>query len=416
MVESRPGIISTTGNGPSPYGVRTTATSRAVLERDLHAAPGRVEMGQGVGVRRHRARVRGLHLVDVLDEDELREVVVRRGLGEVLAAGPQAALLERLAPQLLVLLADGHPGSAPLGPGLDGGGDPGEVGGRDAVGGEARRPVRDRGGDSLVHPALLPRGCWPRGTANECSLVQSHQHVKPNDRCRGRLQTSAASATVSGPTAEEVALIHIDVGTFSPPGRARPRGLVRACSRPPASRSPSTRCRPRPAQFRSLVDGDLQVALTSPDNVLAYRFNPRNPLGRARSTRGSWEPSTAALGLGLYGRPGSPPDDLRGARIGVDVPQLRLRPRALRSGGPARPRAATTTSWSPSARRRSGCRRCWPASATRRCSTPATSCSPRRAGCVRLAGSPTTSRPTSARSSRWSATDHLAPPGGLPTP
>ena len=34
-----------------------------------------------------------------------------------------------------------------------------------------------------------------------------------------------------------------------------------------------------PAQFRALASGELQVALTSPDNVLAYRFNPDNPLG-----------------------------------------------------------------------------------------------------------------------------------------
>src|SRR4051795_3944726 len=27
-----------------------------------------------------------------------------------------------------------------------------------------------------------------------------------------------------------------------------------------------------PAQFRALIDGDLDAALTSPDNVIAYRF------------------------------------------------------------------------------------------------------------------------------------------------
>jgi ABC-type nitrate/sulfonate/bicarbonate transport system substrate-binding protein len=74
-----------------------------------------------------------------------------------------------------------------------------------------------------------------------------------------------------------------------------------------------------PAQFRSLVDGDLQVALTSPDNVLAYRFNPQNPLGRLLDARivGAVD---RALGLGLYGRPGFTAGDLRGARVGVDVP------------------------------------------------------------------------------------------------
>lgn len=34
-----------------------------------------------------------------------------------------------------------------------------------------------------------------------------------------------------------------------------------------------------PAQFRSLRDGELDAVLTNPDNVLAYRFVPDNPLG-----------------------------------------------------------------------------------------------------------------------------------------
>ena len=75
-----------------------------------------------------------------------------------------------------------------------------------------------------------------------------------------------------------------------------------------------------PGQFRSLVDGDLDVALTSPDNVLAYRFSPTNPLGRlldARIVSGI----DRGLGLALYGRPGiGSGEQLRGARVGVDVP------------------------------------------------------------------------------------------------
>jgi len=73
-----------------------------------------------------------------------------------------------------------------------------------------------------------------------------------------------------------------------------------------------------PAQFRSLLAGELDVALTSPDNVLAYRFNPRNPLGELADVR-----IVAALdrgmGLGLYGRPGTTAADLAGAQVGVDV-------------------------------------------------------------------------------------------------
>lgn len=74
-----------------------------------------------------------------------------------------------------------------------------------------------------------------------------------------------------------------------------------------------------PAQFRSLAAGELQVAFTSPDNVLAYRFNPGNPLGLLTDARivGAVD---RALGLGLYGRHGLTADDLRGATVGVDVP------------------------------------------------------------------------------------------------
>jgi ABC-type nitrate/sulfonate/bicarbonate transport system substrate-binding protein len=74
-----------------------------------------------------------------------------------------------------------------------------------------------------------------------------------------------------------------------------------------------------PAQFRSLASGELQVAFTSPDNVLAYRFDPRNPLSELLDARivGAVD---RALGLGLYGRPGFTADDLHGARVGVDVP------------------------------------------------------------------------------------------------
>jgi ABC-type nitrate/sulfonate/bicarbonate transport system substrate-binding protein len=34
-----------------------------------------------------------------------------------------------------------------------------------------------------------------------------------------------------------------------------------------------------PAQFRSLESGEFDVVMTSPDNVLAYRFLSANPLG-----------------------------------------------------------------------------------------------------------------------------------------
>lgn len=75
-----------------------------------------------------------------------------------------------------------------------------------------------------------------------------------------------------------------------------------------------------PAQFRELLAGDIQVAMTSPDNVLAYRFSPTNPLGTTAdvSIVGAVD---RGMGLGLYGRPGFPgAAGLRGAVVGVDVP------------------------------------------------------------------------------------------------
>jgi ABC-type nitrate/sulfonate/bicarbonate transport system substrate-binding protein len=73
-----------------------------------------------------------------------------------------------------------------------------------------------------------------------------------------------------------------------------------------------------PGQFRALADGQLNIALTSPDNVLAYRFSQRNPIGEVLDARivGAVD---RGLGLGLYGRPGLAPSDLRGATVAVDV-------------------------------------------------------------------------------------------------
>jgi ABC-type nitrate/sulfonate/bicarbonate transport system substrate-binding protein len=75
-----------------------------------------------------------------------------------------------------------------------------------------------------------------------------------------------------------------------------------------------------PGQFRSLVDGEIDVAFTSPDNVLAYRFSPANPLGGVLDV-GIVNGIDRGLGLALYGRPGfGGASQLRGARVGVDVP------------------------------------------------------------------------------------------------
>jgi ABC-type nitrate/sulfonate/bicarbonate transport system substrate-binding protein len=81
-----------------------------------------------------------------------------------------------------------------------------------------------------------------------------------------------------------------------------------------------------PAQFAALEAGSLDAALTSPDNVVAYRFLPGNPLGSTRDVR-IVSAVDRGLGLALYAGPG--PDGsaaglegiaaLRGQVVGVDV-------------------------------------------------------------------------------------------------
>ena len=75
-----------------------------------------------------------------------------------------------------------------------------------------------------------------------------------------------------------------------------------------------------PAQFRSLLDGDLDAVLTSPDNVVAYRFVPTNPLGVTADVK-IVSAIDRGLGLALYSRPGmTAADQLRRATMAVDVP------------------------------------------------------------------------------------------------
>jgi ABC-type nitrate/sulfonate/bicarbonate transport system substrate-binding protein len=74
-----------------------------------------------------------------------------------------------------------------------------------------------------------------------------------------------------------------------------------------------------PAQCRALLDGALDATLTSPDNVIAYRFVPDNPLGETADVR-IVAAVDRGLGLGVYARTGLTAADLKGANIGVDVP------------------------------------------------------------------------------------------------
>lgn len=75
-----------------------------------------------------------------------------------------------------------------------------------------------------------------------------------------------------------------------------------------------------PAQCRALLDGEIDATLTSPDNVIAYRFVPDNPLGVTADVK-IVAAVDRGLGLGVYLRPGlTSVADLKGASIGVDVP------------------------------------------------------------------------------------------------
>lgn len=112
---------------------------------------------------------------------------------------------------------------------------------------------------------------------------------------------------------------HLTLGVFSPSvlldvatttGRLAAAGLTVTDVAVPSS----------PAQFQALARGTYDAVFTSPDNALAYRFLPSNPLGElldvevvAGVDRG--------LGLVLAGRAGfGAPERLRGRRLGVDVP------------------------------------------------------------------------------------------------
>lgn len=74
-----------------------------------------------------------------------------------------------------------------------------------------------------------------------------------------------------------------------------------------------------PAQFAELLAGALDAALTSPDNVLAYRFVAGNPLGRTGDVR-VLAAVDRGLGLSLFAAPGRSPAGLRGGTLAVDVP------------------------------------------------------------------------------------------------
>jgi len=80
------------------------------------------------------------------------------------------------------------------------------------------------------------------------------------------------------------------------------------------SRVPSS-----PGQFASLRDGEIDVAVTSPDNVLLYATTDRNPLGERLDVR-MVRAIDRGLGLTLVTDPAvSAVEQFRGAALGVDV-------------------------------------------------------------------------------------------------
>jgi hypothetical protein len=74
-----------------------------------------------------------------------------------------------------------------------------------------------------------------------------------------------------------------------------------------------------PAQFRSLGDGEFDAVFTNPDNVVAYRFCPDNPLGVTSDAK-IVAAVDRGLGLGLYARTPVHAGALHAATWAVDVP------------------------------------------------------------------------------------------------
>ncbi len=113
---------------------------------------------------------------------------------------------------------------------------------------------------------------------------------------------------------------HLNVGTFTRSiliHMARESGdLERAGLRVHESLVTSS-----PAQFTSLENGELDLVFTSPDNVLAYQYLAKNPLGRTIPLR-VLAALDKGLGLSLNLAPHvSDVAQVRNEVVGVDVPQ-----------------------------------------------------------------------------------------------
>lgn len=75
-----------------------------------------------------------------------------------------------------------------------------------------------------------------------------------------------------------------------------------------------------PAQFESLSSGEIDIAITSPDNVLLYATTDKNPIGRQLQLR-ILRTIDRGMGLALYTSEDiTEASQLRGTTLGVDVP------------------------------------------------------------------------------------------------
>ena len=74
-----------------------------------------------------------------------------------------------------------------------------------------------------------------------------------------------------------------------------------------------------PGQFTSLRDGEIDIAITSPDNVLLYATTDKQPLGEQLDVR-MLRSIDRGLGLALFSLPEfESVEALRGSDIAVDV-------------------------------------------------------------------------------------------------
>ena len=152
-----------------------------------------------------------------------------------------------------------------------------------------------------------------------------------------------------------------------------------------------------PAQFASLMAGEYDAVLTSPDNVATYVLNERNPLGRRLDLqivravdRGGRLSLVGAPGIERLGRPAGragSPSTSRPPGSPSSVSRCSAAPASSRPGlrgGDRRGHAAAA----PAPGR--------PASSTRRCSTPGTRPAPSGRARTSSAWSATSSAPISA--------------------